>query len=158
MASGKSTFGKRIAKELGYEFIDTDTYIETKEGKSIPDIFNIYGEKCFRLLEKYALNEILEREVNTVVSTGGGLSCNQHRLNKMLANGKVVHLDIDSKSVINRLKNAKHKRPLLANLSEHELEKKIDTLLKKRNKYYEQAHFSISSLEVKKAKINFLDK
>ena len=134
MASGKSTFGKRIAKELEYNFVDTDNYIEQKEGKSIPDIFNQYGEKYFRILEKYALNEILERDSNTVISTGGGMSCNQHRLNKMLKNGKVVYLDIDPKSVINRLKNAKQKRPLLSDLSDIELEEKINQLLKKRKK------------------------
>ncbi len=156
MASGKSTFGKRIAKELEYEFIDTDAYIEQKEGKSIPEIFNQYGEKYFRLLEKYSLSEILERDSNTVISTGGGMSCNQHRLNKMLNNGKVIYLEIDAKSVINRLKNAKQKRPLLIGLSVSELEEKINNLLKKRKRYYEQAHFSISSLDSKKASLDFL--
>lgn len=156
MASGKSTFGKRIAKELEYNFVDTDNYIEQKEGKSIPDIFNQYGEKYFRILEKYALNEILERDSNTVISTGGGMSCNQHRLNKMLKNGKVVYLDIDPKSVINRLKNAKQKRPLLSDLSDIELEEKINQLLKKRKKYYGQAPFEVSSLDAKKASLDFL--
>lgn len=156
MASGKSTFGKRIAKELEYNFVDTDNYIEQKEGKSIPDIFNQYGEKYFRILEKYALNEILERDSNTVISTGGGMSCNQHRLNKMLKNGKVVYLDIDPKSVINRLKNAKQKRPLLSDLSDIELEEKINQLLKKRKKYYGQASFKVSSLDAKKASLDFL--
>lgn len=156
MASGKSTFGKRIAKELEYNFVDTDNYIEQKEGKSIPDIFNQYGEKYFRILEKYALNEILERDSNTVISTGGGMSCNQHRLNKMLKNGKVVYLDIDPKSVINRLKNAKQKRPLLSDLSDIELEEKINQLLKKRKKYYGQAPFKVSSMDAKKASLDFL--
>ena len=66
MASGKSTFGKRIAKELEYNFVDTDNYIEQKEGKSIPDIFNQYGEKYFRILEKYAKTRFL-REIVTLL-------------------------------------------------------------------------------------------
>lgn len=150
MASGKSTFGKKIAKELGYQFIDTDSYIEQKEGKSVEQIFEQYGERYFRLLEKKALNEVVDKEGSYVVSTGGGMACNQHRLNKMLKNGKVVYLEIDVKSVIHRLKNAKTKRPLLANLSEEELEKKITRLLKKRSKYYLQAHHTVSSLTAKK--------
>lgn len=150
MASGKSTFGKKIAKELGFEFIDTDSYIEQEEGKSIEQIFEQSGEKYFRLLEKEALNEILDKKGNYVVSTGGGMACNQHRLNKMLKNGEVIYLEIDVKSVMYRLKQAKTKRPLLANLSEEELEKMITRLLKKRNRYYQQAHHTIPSLTAKK--------
>ena len=150
MASGKSTFGKRAAKELGCQFIDTDVFIAEKEKKSIPEIFSLYGEKYFRLLEKYALNDIIKMTGNFVISTGGGMSCNQPRLNKMLKNGKVIYLKIDEKSVVNRLKAAKVKRPLVANLSEEGLRKTVSDLLKKRKKYYSQAHLVVKSLEAKK--------
>ncbi|MEN8839453.1 MAG: shikimate kinase, partial [Flavobacteriales bacterium] len=44
MGSGKSTIGKVMAKQLGVNFLDTDKYIEEKEGKSIPEIFDEIGE------------------------------------------------------------------------------------------------------------------
>lgn len=153
MASGKSTFGKRVAKELEYKFIDTDKEIERQEGKKISQIFKEQGERYFRKLEMKFLKSIEEHKENTLFSTGGGMACNQYRLNRMLNAGKVIYLEIDAKSVINRLQNTKQKRPVLANLSKEELEKTIHTLLKKRRRYYEQANKTIASLEIKKMSI-----
>jgi|SouAtlMetagenome_1021521.scaffolds.fasta_scaffold08227_2 shikimate kinase len=150
MASGKSTFGKRVAIELGYQFIDTDKEIERQEGKTIPQIFEEEGEQYFRRLEMKFLKSVSDFKVNTVFSTGGGMACNQYRINRMLNLGKLIYLEIDVKSVINRLKNAKQKRPLLSNLSEDDLSKKINSMLNKRKKYYEQASQSISALNAKK--------
>lgn len=150
MGSGKTTIGKKIANQLNYQFIDTDKLIEKKEGKTIPEIFSLYGEKYFRLLEKYQLNEILELEGNYIIATGGGMPTNQHRLNKMLKNGKVIYLEIEPKSAIQRLSQAKEKRPLLEGLTPAQLEKKITQFLTKRTPYYEQAHYKVSSLEAKK--------
>ncbi len=155
MASGKSTFGKKVAKELGYKFIDTDKEIERQEGRSITQIFEENGESYFRKLEMNFLKNVSSTEENTVFSTGGGMACNQYRMNRILNSGKTIYLEIDVKSVINRLQNAKQKRPILANLSEVELEKKISSLLDKRKKYYEQAHKTISALHAKK--VNGLD-
>ena len=42
MGAGKTTVGKALAKKLGYEFIDTDLYIEAQEGMTIPD----FGDGC----------------------------------------------------------------------------------------------------------------
>ena len=33
MGSGKTTYGKRIAKSLNYKFIDLDNFLETQEKK-----------------------------------------------------------------------------------------------------------------------------
>ena len=151
MASGKSTFGKRIAKELGYNFIDTDKEIERLEGKTISQTFEENGEQYFRKLEMIFLKSINNSE-NTLFSTGGGMPCNQYRLNRMKKLGKLIHLEIDAKSVINRLKSAKQKRPILANLTEEELSKKIISLLDKRTRYYDQSDIAISSLSSKKVK------
>lgn len=156
MASGKSTFGKRMAKELGYKFIDTDKEIEKQEGKSISQIFEEKGEQYFRTLEMKFLKEIAVNSEKTIISSGGGMACNQYRLNRMLKLGKVIYLEIDAKSVINRLQKAKQKRPILEGLSEKKLNKKIESLLNKRRKYYEQAHQTISSLHSKKIEIQSL--
>ena len=51
MGAGKTTVGKALAGKLGYEFIDTDLYIEAQEGMTIPEIFEKKGEAYFRTLE-----------------------------------------------------------------------------------------------------------
>ena len=72
--SGKSTFGKKLAKLLNYTFVDTDKYIENLYKLSVEDIFNKYGEKVFRVLEKKIIEDLKQMD-NIVVSTGGGFVC-----------------------------------------------------------------------------------
>ncbi len=54
-ACGKSSLGKILAQNLSYQFIDLDLYIEEKMHMSIKDIFALYGEKKFRILESQAI-------------------------------------------------------------------------------------------------------
>ena len=73
MGSGKTTLGKKLAKKLGFEFLDTDDFIEDSTNKSIPEIFNELGEDGFRKLEYDVLNAL---DVNNcVISVGGGMPC-----------------------------------------------------------------------------------
>ncbi len=72
-ASGKTTFGKELAKALNFNFIDLDEVLVEKVGTSISDLFREKGEAYFRDLEK----EILEQTTptKTVIATGGGAPC-----------------------------------------------------------------------------------
>ena len=47
MGAGKTAVGNRLSKQLGYEYIDTDQYIEEKEGMTISNIFAEKGEVYF---------------------------------------------------------------------------------------------------------------
>ncbi|WP_234898893.1 shikimate kinase, partial [Mycolicibacter kumamotonensis] len=49
--AGKSTIGRRLAKALGVEMLDTDAAIEARTGRSIADIFANDGEQEFRRIE-----------------------------------------------------------------------------------------------------------
>lgn len=76
MGCGKTSAGKELARLLGREFIDLDTYIEQHTGKSIPEIFSGAGEAGFRQIEKECLAEILShgcsRDNGLVLALGGG--------------------------------------------------------------------------------------
>lgn len=150
MGSGKTTIGKIMAKQLGFQFLDTDAYISQKEGKSIATIFSEIGEKGFRKMEMNTLKDFQSLTQNYVIATGGGMPCNQYRLNRMKKMGEVVYLKIDVKSAVIRLTQGGNKRPLLAGLSPVEMETKISQLLKKRDQYYDQATTTINSLEAKR--------
>ena len=72
MSAGKSTIGRALADLVGYEFVDTDIYIESRFRQRVSDIFNKYGEEYFRQKERMILEELAGLN-NAVVATGGGL-------------------------------------------------------------------------------------
>lgn len=71
MGAGKSTIGRRLAKQIGWRFVDSDEEIEAAAGCTIADIFAIHGEPIFRDLEKRVITRLLSEEP-IVLATGGG--------------------------------------------------------------------------------------
>lgn len=71
MGAGKSTVGRALANELGWDFLDLDHHLEQRAGATIPDLFARLGEPTFRRLESSALASALAHDL-TVVALGGG--------------------------------------------------------------------------------------
>ena len=133
MGSGKSVTGKALAKRLGKEFIDMDSYIEKEQNLSVNEIFEKFGEDYFRNLETKA-SVALGNCQNTVISCGGGTVIKKENLTALKQNGQVFYLSVTPETVIKRLKNNSD-RPLLA----EDKENKIKTLLEGRLPIYESA-------------------
>jgi shikimate kinase len=81
MGAGKSTIGTRLARQLGWRFIDLDERIEGASGISIPEFFERHGEPAFRQLEAAQLHAAIGRAVefheSTVIALGGGTYAQQ---------------------------------------------------------------------------------
>ena len=90
--SGKSTVGRRLAKQLGRPFRDTDEEIVARAGKPIPEIFRDEGEGAFRDLESAVVAD-LSQYGGAVIATGGGAILRQENLDALRQNGALVHLD-----------------------------------------------------------------
>jgi shikimate kinase len=73
MGSGKTTVGRSLARELGWEFVDLDRTIAKEAGRTIPEIFEHSGEECFRNLERRALLDALDGARERVIACGGGI-------------------------------------------------------------------------------------
>ena len=142
MGSGKSKNGKRIANKLGFDFYDIDVLFETKYQLSINDFFIKYGENLFRKIETEVLLSTKDFN-NSVIATGGGTACFNENMEFINKNGTSIYFELSSKSLYNRLKESKKKRPLLVDYNEDELLKRIESQLKEREAFYKQAHYTI---------------
>jgi shikimate kinase len=76
MGAGKTTIGTRLARQLGWRFVDLDDRIEEAAGISIPEFFERHGEPAFRQLEadqlRTALGRAVEFHESTILALGGG--------------------------------------------------------------------------------------
>ena len=69
MGTGKSTISHSLATILKYEEIDTDLWITQQQGKSVTEIFELYGEQYFRDLETECLKQ-MKMEHHKIISCG----------------------------------------------------------------------------------------
>jgi len=90
--SGKSSFGKKLAKKIGRTFVDLDKEIIKLAGKSIPDIFQQDGEPTFRALENEVAKEF-GKQNRLVIATGGGILLNPQNAIALKQNGKLIFVD-----------------------------------------------------------------
>ena len=101
MGVGKTSVGKKLAKKLNFDFIDTDYEIEILANKTIPDIFEQDGEKHFRKLESIILKKFIKKE-DVVISTGGGIITTKENYNILKSIDSVT---LEDKVLYFRLKN-----------------------------------------------------
>ncbi|MGB2225803.1 MAG: shikimate kinase [Polaribacter sp.] len=145
MASGKSTIGKILAKELNLSFIDLDHYISDREQMSIPEIFTQKGEIYFRKIETKYLLEVLKKEQEFILSLGGGTPCYGNNMEIILnSDAASVYLKASIPTITERIRTGKRKRPLVAHLSNEELPEFIGKHLFERQFYYLQSNHSIT--------------
>ncbi len=109
MGVGKTTIGRKLAKALKLQFIDTDNLITDEHGP-IPAIFEERGEAVFRRFEEDAMEKAIRS--NAVVATGGGAVISE-LTRKRLKAVTVIYLSTDGKHIASRLKNGN--RPLIQN-------------------------------------------
>jgi shikimate kinase len=75
MGAGKTSVGKALAESLGWSFVDLDHAVESREGASVPEIFQQHGEQGFRQREQQALEALVDQLSSsnpTIVALGGG--------------------------------------------------------------------------------------
>jgi shikimate kinase len=112
MGSGKSSAGKRMARRLGYEFVETDRLIEQQTNKSVSQIFAELGEQGFRDLEEEIINKVSASARGAVIACGGGVVQTPANIDRLKNSSYIVYLETDTASLQERLANSRN-RPLL---------------------------------------------
>ena len=110
--SGKSTVGRAVAKRLKRPFLDFDTEISLREGRSIARLFGELGEPRFREMEK-ALTRELSAAPPMVLAPGGGWVTIPGAMELLRPPSRIVHLRVSPAAALKRLARARIARPLL---------------------------------------------
>src|SRR5208282_1625863 len=142
MASGKSSVGQELARRLGWDFVDLDARIESREGQTVPEIFRDRGEPGFRLAETSALGDLLSEplERNRVVALGGGAFV-QERNRALLQQWPSVFLEAPAPELWQRSlrDGTKRERPLRGDPEE------FAQLYAERLPFYRQASVAVET-------------
>ena len=134
MGAGKSTISEFLKTVFAMEVIEMDQIIAERQGMSISDIFETYGEEYFRDLETNLLIEMQSKK-NMVISCGGGVPMRERNVAEMKKNGRVVLLTAKPETILNRVKD-NHDRPLLEGNKNVPF---IAELMEKRREKYQAA-------------------
>jgi XRE family aerobic/anaerobic benzoate catabolism transcriptional regulator len=110
--AGKTTLGQRLAKDLGYAFIELSREIEKFAGCSISEIHNLYGTNAYRRYERRALEEAIQIYPEVVIATPGGLVSDSATLNEMLSHCYTVWLQAKPEDHLARVAAQGDMRPM----------------------------------------------
>ncbi|MDH3302026.1 MAG: shikimate kinase [Acidimicrobiia bacterium] len=135
MGTGKTTIGRLLAVDLGFEFVDTDAVISERHGP-IADIFAERGEAAFRAIEQDLAAELAERS-RLVIATGGRMMLDPANVATLGRNSRVFCLVADPDEIHRRVSadTARIERPLL---SVPDPRARIGELLAERRNGYER--------------------
>ena len=142
MGVGKTSVGTRLAKDMGFAFVDTDELIEADQKISITEIFSSFGEPYFRDVEERVIGQVLENG-NQVVATGGGAVIRDGNRKAFRENGVTICLTAGPGVIYERIRHETH-RPLM---QVPDPTAKIRELLEARERFYRQADFIIDTSE-----------
>ena len=104
--AGKTSVGKALSLELGYEFLDTDKIIEISYGKS-KDIIDSEGKDRFRFIEEEVLLSINFK--NTLLATGGSAVFSPLAMEHLRDNSDVVYLEVSFENISERVLDFKER-------------------------------------------------
>ena len=135
MGTGKTAVGKALAEKLSKDFVEMDSLIEQKAGKTIPEIFQQNGEIAFRELEIEVTKEVAGKK-NAVIACGGGVVLNKINIDRLRKECIIAYLTASPRVILKRTSGDESERPLLRTPSKalH-----IQELLRFRKPFYERA-------------------
>ena len=144
MGTGKSKFGRQIAKILRFNFYDVDHMIEKDFKMTIKELFQKHGEVFFRKIEKKTISNLIlkinKNNEKVIISLGGGGFDNEETRDLLLNNTNVIWLNTPVNVLVQRVGDGS-KRPMIKGKTRVSLLR----LLRIRTKYYSLCHNQINT-------------
>jgi shikimate kinase len=143
MGAGKSTVGRRLAKRLELDFIDSDDAIGDACGLTAGEVFAKFGEAEFRDGERRIIARLLDQGIQ-VIATGGGAFVEEATRNLLKEKAITIWLDA-SIDVLAARTGGRDTRPLLNTADPRAT---IEALMEKRRPFYALADIHVTSSNV----------
>lgn len=148
--SGKSTIGRYLARQLGWDFLDTDQVIEQRLGCSIKAYFASHTEAAFRDMEAQVLIELLQKPPSCVLATGGGAVLRSENRHALRTYSTVFYLQASPEDIARRLRNDTT-RPLMQ--GDDPLKRLRELLAVRSVLYQETAHYVVDTMRQNTAQV-----
>ncbi len=155
--AGKTTLGQRLARDLGYPFVELSREIEQFAGCPISEIHNLYGANAYRRYERRALEEAITIYPEAVIATPGGLVSDSANFQLLLSHCSTVWLKADPADHMGRVAAQGDMRPMAAS---REAMEDLKRILEGRSAFYSKADMTIntSGRNVEQAYAELLDR
>jgi shikimate kinase len=141
MGSGKTSVGRRLARALGWRFVDFDDAIEAEAGATVAEIFAGRGGPAFREIEARVAEDLL-RERQVVLASGGGwAAAAPGRVRAVPPGTATLWLRVSPEEAVRRA-GASGTRPLLAR---PDALQEAQRLLANRHPYYAEARWTVDT-------------
>ena len=144
MGAGKSSIGRRLAQKLGVPFTDADTEIEKAAGRTIPEIFEAFGEAEFRDGERRVIRRLVMDGNTRVLATGGGAFMAEDTRSLIKTHGISLWLKADFDTLYERV-SRRANRPLLKTADPKAT---LRSLMQQRDPIYAQADIVVETRRV----------
>ena len=141
---GKSTLGPLLAERLGVPFVELNREIEKEAKLAISEIFTLYGQRGYRVLERTCLERIVSEYPNLVLATGGGLVAESATYELLLTTFFTIWLKAKPPVMFERVLMQHDARIASSRLRDEALEN-IARTLDARQPLYELAHASLET-------------
>ena len=150
MGTGKTSVGRAAARLLERKFVDMDTEIEARAGKTISRIFAEDGEDAFRQMERDVCRNLSEKQ-DLVIAAGGGTLIDSRNRELMMKAGKIICLTASAEEIMRRLDITDvSKRPLLG---PPDLRETVETLLRQRREIYRSFPWQVDTTDLTIAQV-----
>lgn len=141
--SGKTTTARGLGRALGLPVVDLDEQLADQAQVSAAELLRQISESGFRHREAVALDRVLAGP-RSVVATGGGTAMFHRGMDKLLAAGTVVWLDVPVLALAERVLTDATERPLLGE-ARLDVERNLRALFEARVATYARAHARVDA-------------
>jgi len=141
---GKSTLGPLLAQRLAMPFIELNREIEKEAGLAVSEIFTLYGQQGYRVLERQCLERITLNHPKVVLATGGGIVAESATYELLLSSFFTIWLKASPEAMFDRVL-AQHDARIASVELRHEALENIERTLDARRPLYELARASLDT-------------